>query len=49
MSTSHRIDVHQHVLPPFYAMAIPTHAGDPSGGVTPHSRDGEAAANEENR
>jgi 6-methylsalicylate decarboxylase len=35
MSTSHRIDVHQHVLPPFYAKAQTTHGGDPSGSVTP--------------
>src|SRR6266481_3240972 len=31
MSTTHRIDVHQHVVPPFWAKAIPNHGGDPSG------------------
>jgi predicted TIM-barrel fold metal-dependent hydrolase len=31
MSTNHRIDVHQHVLPPFWVKALPTHGGDPSG------------------
>ena len=31
MSTPHRIDVHQHVVPPFWAKAIPNHGGDPSG------------------
>jgi 6-methylsalicylate decarboxylase len=35
MSTAHRIDVHQHVVPPFYAKALPTHGGDPSGTVIP--------------
>jgi aminocarboxymuconate-semialdehyde decarboxylase len=34
MST-HRIDVHQHVVPPFYAKELPTHGGDPSGTVIP--------------
>src|SRR6202047_5506682 len=28
---SHRIDVHQHVVPPFWAEALPAHGGDPSG------------------
>jgi predicted TIM-barrel fold metal-dependent hydrolase len=31
MSTAHRIDVHQHVVPPFWAKALPAHGGDPSG------------------
>jgi predicted TIM-barrel fold metal-dependent hydrolase len=31
MSTLHRIDVHQHVVPPFWASALPEHGGDPSG------------------
>jgi 6-methylsalicylate decarboxylase len=35
MSTTHRIDVHQHVVPPFWAQALPTHGGDPSGTVIP--------------
>ena len=35
MSAAHRIDVHQHVVPPFWAKALPDHGGDPSGTVTP--------------
>ena len=35
MSSTHRIDVHQHVVPPFYAQALASHGGDPSGSVTP--------------
>src|SRR3984893_9250388 len=35
MSAPHRIDVHQHVIPPFYAKAPPTHGGDPSGTSIP--------------
>jgi 6-methylsalicylate decarboxylase len=35
MSSPHRIDVHQHVVPPFYAQALASHGGDPSGSVTP--------------
>jgi predicted TIM-barrel fold metal-dependent hydrolase len=31
MSTNHRIDVHQHVVPPFWAEELPAHGGDPSG------------------
>src|SRR6266478_2118180 len=31
MSSPHRIDVHQHVVPPFWAKALPTHGGDTSG------------------
>jgi hypothetical protein len=31
MSAPYRIDVHQHVVPPFWAKALPTHGGDPSG------------------
>jgi 6-methylsalicylate decarboxylase len=35
MSFPNRIDVHQHVVPPFWAKALPTHGGDPSGMVIP--------------
>src|ERR1700720_2090806 len=35
MSAPHRIDVHQHVVPPVYAKALPTHGGDPSGTAIP--------------
>ena len=35
MRTTHRIDVHQHVVPPFWAKAIPDHGGDPSSTVLP--------------
>jgi predicted TIM-barrel fold metal-dependent hydrolase len=35
MTTPHRVDVHQHVVPPFWAKALPTHGGDPSGTVIP--------------
>jgi predicted TIM-barrel fold metal-dependent hydrolase len=35
MSAAHRIDVHQHVVPPFWAQALATHGGDPSGTVIP--------------
>ena len=35
MSSAHRIDVHQHVVPPFWAKALPAHGGDPSGTVVP--------------
>ncbi|MGU7771894.1 amidohydrolase family protein [Burkholderia sp. MR1-5-21] len=31
MTTRRRIDVHQHVVPPFWADALPSHGGDPSG------------------
>jgi 6-methylsalicylate decarboxylase len=31
MSTAHRIDVHQHAVPPLWAKALPAHGGDPSG------------------
>jgi hypothetical protein len=31
MSTAHRIDVHRHVVPPFWARALPANGGDPSG------------------
>jgi 6-methylsalicylate decarboxylase len=34
MSTG-RIDVHQHVVPPFWAEALPAHGGDPSGWSSP--------------
>ena len=35
MTPADRIDVHQHVVPPFWAHALPTHGGDPSGTVIP--------------
>ncbi|PYM87944.1 MAG: amidohydrolase [Candidatus Rokuibacteriota bacterium] len=35
MTPAHRIDIHQHVVPPFWAHALPTHGGDPSGTVIP--------------
>jgi predicted TIM-barrel fold metal-dependent hydrolase len=35
MTAAHRIDVHQHVVPPFYAKALPNHGGDPSGTRVP--------------
>jgi aminocarboxymuconate-semialdehyde decarboxylase len=35
MRTAHRIDVHQHVVPTFWAKELPTHGGDPSGTVIP--------------
>jgi predicted TIM-barrel fold metal-dependent hydrolase len=35
MTAIHRIDVHQHVVPPFYAEALLANGGDPSGSVTP--------------
>ena len=35
MSSTHRIDVHQHVVPPFYAQTLASHGGDPSGSATP--------------
>ena len=31
MTINHRIDVHQHVLPPFWANTLSAHGGDPSG------------------
>lgn len=31
MKSPHRIDVHQHVVPPFWADSLPAHGGDPSG------------------
>jgi len=36
MSVRHRIDVHQHVVPPFWAEALPSHGGDPSGWTSPN-------------
>ncbi len=30
-----RIDVHQHLIPPFWAAALPKHGGDPSGWKSP--------------
>lgn len=35
MTTKHRIDVHQHVVPPFWASALAAHGGDPSGWNSP--------------
>ncbi|KVH46893.1 2-hydroxy-1-naphthoic acid nonoxidative decarboxylase [Burkholderia diffusa] len=35
MSDRNRIDVHQHVVPPFWADALPAHGGDPSGWRSP--------------
>jgi predicted TIM-barrel fold metal-dependent hydrolase len=35
VNAPHRIDVHQHVVPPFYAAELPTHGGDLSGTVIP--------------
>ena len=31
MNAPHRVDVHQHVVPPFWIEALPSHGGDPSG------------------
>ena len=31
MNAPHRVDVHQHVVPPFWTEALPSHGGDPSG------------------
>lgn len=35
MSFRNRIDVHQHVVPPFWVNALPSHGGDPSGWKSP--------------
>lgn len=35
MTPKNRIDVHQHVVPPFWAAALPSHGGDPSGWSSP--------------
>ncbi|WP_322048688.1 amidohydrolase family protein [Paraburkholderia sp. J67] len=35
MSQRNRIDVHQHIVPPFWADALPAHGGDPSGWKCP--------------
>lgn len=35
MSSPARIDVHQHVVPPFWADALPSNGGDPSGWNSP--------------
>ncbi|MCD5328629.1 amidohydrolase family protein [Chromobacterium piscinae] len=35
MTATQRIDVHQHVVPPFWAEALPAHGGDPSGWKSP--------------
>jgi aminocarboxymuconate-semialdehyde decarboxylase len=36
MSTTNRIDVHQHVVPPVWADALAKHGGDPSGWASPN-------------
>lgn len=35
MGTTNRIDVHQHVVPPFWADELPSHGGDHSGTLLP--------------
>jgi aminocarboxymuconate-semialdehyde decarboxylase len=35
MSVANRIDVHQHVVPPFWVSALAAHGGDPSGWYSP--------------
>ncbi|MGV9867993.1 amidohydrolase family protein [Rhodococcus koreensis] len=35
MTTNERIDVHTHLVPPFWGDALPEHGGDPSGWKTP--------------
>lgn len=35
MTDANRIDVHQHVVPPFWASELPRHGGDPSGWHSP--------------
>ena len=35
MTFKNRIDVHQHVVPPFWADSLSAHGGDPSGWTTP--------------
>ncbi|MFG3025036.1 amidohydrolase family protein [Streptomyces sp. NPDC048254] len=35
MAHADRIDVHTHVVPPFWGEALPSHGGDPSGWSTP--------------
>ena len=35
MKAPNRIDVHQHVVPPFWAEELPEHGGDPSGWYSP--------------
>ncbi|EYT82114.1 amidohydrolase [Streptomyces sp. Tu 6176] len=35
MPNAARIDVHTHVVPPFWGEALPSHGGDPSGWATP--------------
>ncbi|MGW4494967.1 amidohydrolase family protein [Streptomyces sp. NPDC004376] len=35
MAKADRIDVHTHVVPPFWGEALPSHGGDPSGWTTP--------------
>ncbi|MGW7426284.1 amidohydrolase family protein [Streptomyces sp. NPDC054813] len=36
MANAGRIDVHSHVVPPFWGEALPSHGGDPSDWTTPH-------------
>src|SRR3984893_16575407 len=42
MSTAHRIDVHTHLIPPFYAEELKSHGGDPSGWGSPEWSPGQA-------
>ena len=35
MSLPHRIDVHQHLVPPFWSKDLERHGGDPSGWDSP--------------
>ena len=44
MAYPNRIDVHQHVVPPFWADQLPSHGGDPSGTVIPEWSPEEAIA-----
>lgn len=44
MSEANRIDVHQHVVPPFWVSALAAHGGDPSGWYSPSWTPGSAIA-----
>jgi 6-methylsalicylate decarboxylase len=44
MTSPNRIDVHQHVVPPFWALTLPQHGGDPSGWSSPDWRPESAIA-----
>jgi 6-methylsalicylate decarboxylase len=35
MTGANRVDVHQHIVPPFWADSLSAHDGDPSGWATP--------------